>query len=231
MLSRYFFAIFSRRSGARLVDASAHRQCRNGALGASTCQFVKLANGQWISPGPAYASLVQTGARLPYDQLCQDGPTQPYAGSRGWDYSNVTFDVTNAAGDVQHFGFWKNNYWDNTNFCGITKGFRLTSWTFPQGPSINVVYASASSSGSLTVTGQLDTIVEVNNSLGRDAAPTHFCLSSFVENSLTQALAACGRIAPRRPHPYAALSFFRSILSRSLRGSGVVTNVTQCGAL
>ncbi len=81
--------------------------------GTSSRQFVELYNGTWVAPGPDYAALTVYGQRYKYQYMCPppgasphwptSGPT--YALSRGWDYSGMHFDVTNAHGDVQHFHY------------------------------------------------------------------------------------------------------------------------------
>src|SRR5262249_44150508 len=88
----------------------------------------------------------------------------PYALSRGWDYSNVSFVVTNAGGDVQNFGSWKTYYWDGTGYCGNTKGFRLNTWTFPQGPSVSLTYAPVDGANQIGDTS--DRIATITTSLG-----------------------------------------------------------------
>jgi RHS repeat-associated protein len=138
------------------------------SMGTSTRQFVKVPNGSFITPGGgSHASLAVTGSRVAYQNLCgipMDGfdyaPT--YAASRGWDYSNMSFAVTNAGGDVQNFGYWQYWYDDDTeNGCHQHLGFRLTSWSFPQGVTVNLSYAPNNGAYSL------DTIASVTNSLGR----------------------------------------------------------------
>lgn len=129
------------------------------SLGADTRQFVRNARGEWFSPGAAaFARLEQNGERAPFMQLCGQGWTH----SRGWNYSGMSFRVTNTNGDAQNFSFWENPYYEGAtaSTCGRLHGFRLTTWTFPQGMTINFVYTPQG-------TGQLDRFTEVNNSLGR----------------------------------------------------------------
>lgn len=130
-------------------------------VGASTRQFVKKYDGTWLATGPGeFATLSQTGQRSVYlEPACK--PSAPgYVLSRGWNASGVSFAVTNAHGDVQSFPYWTNLWSSPTGECARVRGFRLTTWTFPQGVTINLVYASPG-------TGQLDELTEVNNSLGR----------------------------------------------------------------
>ena len=138
-------------------------------LGKSSQQFLATAGSQWVVPGSGtYATATQTGSRVQFENLCTpDLSTASYAMSRGWNNSAMSFAITNATGDVQNFGYWLNQYklgvFDQGT-CGIADGFRLNSWSFPQGMSVNVVYGNPySQAGSATI----DRIVEVNNSVGR----------------------------------------------------------------
>ncbi len=71
-------------------------------VGGSTRQFLKIATGDWIAPGAGYAIAVQTGTRNPYEEKCfHVSYNPPYAMSRGWDSSGVSFAVKNAQGDVR----------------------------------------------------------------------------------------------------------------------------------
>lgn len=132
------------------------------SIGANTRQFVKLANGQWIVPGTGFGSLSVTGTRTPFEQSCVNDLKIPYAMSRGWDESSMAFDVTNEHGDVEHFGYWKNTYGlsDDRPTCGVLKGFRLTRWTFLQGPSVTPVYTAQ--------TDLPDALTEVDSSTGHN---------------------------------------------------------------
>ncbi len=129
------------------------------SVGAASRQFVRLPGNTWIQPGTGFATLVQHGTRAPYEYICP-GPAT-YALSRGWDYSGVSFDVTNAGQDVQHFANWLNTYATSDIYtCGQLKGFRLTSWTFPQNVSISLSYGPVDPGG-------IDQLLQVKNSLNR----------------------------------------------------------------
>jgi len=153
-----------REAAALLVSAWWVRQIAGNVVtanvGASTQQFVRLVDGQWLAPGAGeYATLTQTGARsIGVDVSCVvNGPH--YSPTRGWKYDGMTFSVTNAQGDAQTFSFWASIYRPSTAGCASLHGFRLSSWTFPQGVSLGFVY-----------TGDADgmpLLTEVNNSLGR----------------------------------------------------------------
>jgi RHS repeat-associated protein len=139
-------------------------------VGADTRQFVRKYDGSWFLPGAgAFASLTQTGQRaIQVPRYCTGAI--PYVTTRGWDYSNVSFTVKNTHGDQQNFVFWGTNYEDHlANYCAFLHGFRMSSWTFPYGMSVNLLYQAPP--GSL-----LDNLVQVNNSLGRQI--------NFVDNGL-----------------------------------------------
>jgi RHS repeat-associated protein len=134
-------------------------------VGGNTRQFVRIATGDWISPGGGYAAGLQTGTRVAYEDKCfhvqLDQP--PYALSRGWDSSNVSFAVTNAQGDVENFGYFMNPYYtDDIRKCGKLKGFRLTSWTYPYGVTLTPTYAPET-----VGLDQLDALTVISNSVGR----------------------------------------------------------------
>jgi RHS repeat-associated protein len=130
-------------------------------VGTSSRQFLKRYDSAWFAPGPgAYASLIQTGQRGVYvDALCSS-PSAFNVLSRGWDYSAMSFAVTNAHGDVQSFPYWTNQ-WSLSGSCATLHGFRLSSWSFPQGITVNLSYAPNSDSQGL------DQLSQVSNSLGR----------------------------------------------------------------
>jgi len=127
------------------------------SVGAGTQQFVRRIAGDWIAPGPgAYASLAQTGQRNIYaNGVCSAG----YVMTRGWDYSGLGFVVTRANGDTQTFNYWRTLLTNGDSYCNDAHGFRLTNWQFPQGVTVTVNYAH--------VTGDLDVLGSVTNSLGR----------------------------------------------------------------
>ena len=69
-------------------------------LGASSRQFVRLADNSWIAPGPGYATMVQTGARTATNYICPQpvhSQDPHYAMSRGWDESGLSFSGTSFA--------------------------------------------------------------------------------------------------------------------------------------
>lgn len=136
------------------------------SVGADTRQFVKLhddANPTYIATGAGpHATLTQTGTRAADTQsACPPDSGATYVTTRGWNYSQVSFAVTGAHGDVQSFAFWAKNYVDiGGDYCAGLHGFRLSQWTFPYGMQVNLAYTSGPAY-------QLDELAEVNNSLGR----------------------------------------------------------------
>lgn len=130
-------------------------------IGADSRQFIRRHDGQWFAPGAgSYATLTQTGSRVVVAEPppCNNSSIT-FATTRGWDYPSMTYQVTNANGDVQTFSSWWTTVSDGIVSCVKVKGFRLTGWTFPQGVSLGFVY-DADPAGT-------PRLAEVNNSLGR----------------------------------------------------------------
>jgi RHS repeat-associated protein len=152
-------------------------------VGANTKQFLMKYDGTtWFQPGPGgYASIAVNGpVPLPvYTQpSCGGGPS--YVTTRGWDYSQRSFVVTNTNGDQQNFAFWSTHFSDGTgSYCAFLHGFRLTNWTFPYGMTVNLTYQPSAP-------GLLDDLVQVSNSLGRQINFTQSGLGGF-NNGLTGA--------------------------------------------
>jgi RHS repeat-associated protein len=151
------------------------------SVGADTHQFVRLYNGTWLSPGAgAVSTLTQTGQR---SVVALPGcGSNLYPTTRGFNYDNVTFKVTNPNGDVQNFAPWNASVQDvSGTTCADQRGLRLSSWTFPQGMTVNLVYAQPVATLSPLLT-------EVNNTLGRKIKfnydPTTGALTS-IDNALT----------------------------------------------
>jgi RHS repeat-associated protein len=117
-------------------------------------------------------------SRVPYEQKCAPvHPPQPYALSRGWDYTGstnglpVSYAITSANGDVQTFQPWSNNYATNDfENCGSAEGLRLTTWTFPQGAAITLNYGNAWDPGVGTGSQGFDQLVSVTNSFAGGSA-------------------------------------------------------------
>ena len=92
------------------------------------------------------------------------------------------FTITNAQGDAQNFGYWTTNY-DNLSgssgvACTVMRGFRLNSWTFPQGMTVNLAYTAAGEINS----GPVNDLLSVSNTLGRQINFTSSGLAGFNNN-------------------------------------------------
>lgn len=148
-------------------------------VGTATKQFLRKSDATWFAPGPkGFATLTQTGQRQIYTQFSCVSGALSYVTTRGWDYSSVGYVVTNANGDQQLFQFWQNGYTDSVAYCAWLHGFRMSSWTFPYGMTINFTYQP---NGFM-----VDELTEVKNSLGRKI---HFTTSGYggFDNELTGA--------------------------------------------
>ena len=139
------------------------------SVGADTRQFVRrmrYTNGttSWITPGPGIAeTLVQSGSRAVALNNCGKSV---YVSTRGWDDSGLSFAVQKANGDVQNFGYWTQRI-NNGDYCSDFHGFRLNTWTFPQGVTVSLAYTSPGASGDLPA------LSSVSNSLGRSITFTN----------------------------------------------------------
>ena len=150
-------------------------------VGAGTRQFVREVNGNWLATGPGpYATLTQTGQRVPFGEgACMSAPDPTYPLSRGWDTTGMSFAVRNGGGDIQYFSRWSTVYNDGSDYCAVQRGFRLSSWVFPYGVAVNLVYEKPP--GGLDL---LDELVEVYNTLGRRIRFVESGLKGF-NNALT----------------------------------------------
>ncbi|HEY2068947.1 MAG TPA: RHS repeat-associated core domain-containing protein, partial [Rhizomicrobium sp.] len=115
------------------------------SVGSASRQFLRLPDNSWFEPGPGHATLAATGAPAIAQTMCppSSGYGPLYAVSRGWNYNQMSYAITNAHGDVESFGFWVSHY-DNgvLPLCSRLSGFRLNSWTFPQGVVVKPLYAA-----------------------------------------------------------------------------------------
>ncbi len=137
-------------------------------VGGGTKQFVSLPNGQSIMPGTGFGKIARTGTRVPFEYQC--GGSTPYAYSRGWNNSGVSFAVTGANGDVQHFASWTNPYdmvVGSDDGCGQLKGYRLTTWAFPYGLTVTLTYGAPYDPLQIDEP-HIQRLVDVKNSIGRE---------------------------------------------------------------
>ena len=165
-----------REAAAQLAAAWWMRQMSGNvvsvSVGAGTRQFLRDAGGAWFSPGAeSYATLTQTGQRgIRTERRCPVDHRITFVGTRGWDYSAMSFRVVNSGGDAQNFGFWQNTFYEPGGGAGSPcyrpHGFRMSSWTFPRGVSVNLTYQAPSSMA-------MEQLVSVSNSLGRSITFTY----------------------------------------------------------
>ena len=130
-------------------------------VGTNSQQFLRRADGQWFSPGGRFATLTQTGQRTPVAERPICSNSTGYINTRGWNYSPVSFQLKSATGDVQSFQSWLSDIAPSgtQESCARVRGFRMTNWTFPQGVTINLTYATTAGS-------DLPNLTEVSNNLG-----------------------------------------------------------------
>lgn len=177
--------------------------------GFSGKQYVRTVNGTWLPPIGSPGVLTQTGARNKVRDQCTPTPVSGniFSTSRRWNFAGVTFSLRNAAGDVMNFAPWEWDY-DPNNYCAISYGFKPTTWTFPQGPSIAFTYdfeagvtgVTTSLGRTMTIAGGVASSEDISASGGATAA-------SDAENHVwTFGMGApIVRSATQRPVPYAQL--------------------------
>lgn len=149
------------------------------SVGADTRQFVRKFDKQWLAVGPGpYATLVQTGERgIITKDPC--GSITNYVPTRGWGNAGVSFQVTNANGDAQNFVAWEQQLVGaDSSYCAMQRGFRMASWVWPKGVSVNLQYATSSF--------ELPKLASVSNNLGRTIRFVDGGLGGF-DNGLTGA--------------------------------------------
>ena len=127
-------------------------------LGSKSQQFLSLPQGatlpsnsaSWFTPGSGEtATLAMSAAPVAWENRSV-GMYAPYQLSRGWDFTGtapggtaVNFTITNAHGDKQLFVPWQNIYWtSDTIQGGYAAGYELSTWTFPQGVTVHLVYGN-----------------------------------------------------------------------------------------
>lgn len=129
--------------------------------GASSKQFVRMADGTFLPPKGSADTLVQNGHRnLSYG-------ADPYIPDdeeiTGWGYSNVSFVLTKPNKETLSFAYWqkpfRNQLYPDPYEWGHHHGWHITNWSFPYGLSLTFTYD--------TTQGQPDRVVTVQNNLGR----------------------------------------------------------------
>ena len=143
-------------------------------VGTNTQQFLRRADGQWFSPGGAYARLTQTGARtrIAQNPTCSMSDID-YVPTRGWGYSGMSFQVTGATGDVQTFQNWQADItpMGTGESCMRARGFRMATWNFPGGVNLTLSYAAQG----MNAPG----LSEVNSNLGLKLAFSDYGRAGF----------------------------------------------------
>jgi RHS repeat-associated protein len=189
--------------------------------GATTEQFVKVVDGSFVPlAGGADRVTVTSGASatpelirpgLLFQSRPPPGSTQREATTRVWKYDNVGFTLTGAHGDKRVYQFWSIPM--DISQAGTTQsrytGFRLASWSFPQGPSLTVSYAASTA---YPYNSQL-VATSVTSSLGRTLnLPAPDLAANCDQSNISLANAAnettilkfapvVGRSATQRPMP------------------------------
>ncbi|WP_340643885.1 RHS repeat-associated core domain-containing protein [Phenylobacterium sp.] len=124
------------------------------SLGAGTRQFVRKFDGQWLAPGAAsYATLTQTGSRaIDVDHPSCSGSGAPeYMPTRGWTNSGLSFALKNGAGDTQTFSSWRLTFDHSAAGCVKQQGYRLSTWAWPTGATVDLQYSSSTGATSVQV--------------------------------------------------------------------------------
>ena len=100
----------------------------------------------------------------------------------------TSFVVTNAHGDAQTFSYWSNKYSLEGDYeCGFAQGFRLSKWTFPQGPEIDLTYGNKYDYQKFgSGTDGFEQLVSVRNSVGREI---DFAANGYIVTGFSNALA------------------------------------------
>ncbi|UPT63819.1 MAG: hypothetical protein M0D54_04530 [Hyphomonadaceae bacterium JAD_PAG50586_4] len=119
--------------------------------GGQSEEYVRLVNGTFVPSEGGAASFTATGARTPVRPTTQNSCpfnncSRQYAPTRRWDDHLLQLSARGANGDVRAY-----QYWGPTTFGAGTgsqqAGFRLNTWTFPQGVTLTLAY-NATESGS-----------------------------------------------------------------------------------
>lgn len=140
-------------SGALIADWWADRLSFNVVSvqqGGSTKQFVRLFDGSFLPTSGGAERLTMTGTRTvmrpKLQQMVRDrGAEQEESVLRGWKYNAISFQLTGASGDVQTFSYWGSgiSITPDPDLLDIWRGWRLNTWTFPQGVKLTLDYGSA----------------------------------------------------------------------------------------
>jgi RHS repeat-associated protein len=171
-------------------------------------QYVRRADNSWMPPVGSPGVLTQIGVRSKVRDLCSPAPAQIPAyptSARRWDFSNVTFSLRNAGGDVMTFEPWSSGY--TVDPCAKIYGFSLKTWTWPQGPSLS--FANDGTGGITSLTSSLARTLLVAGNTGSIGGR-----STAINGAQTEITDGAGvkwtyaytspvaRSATQRPRPY-----------------------------
>ncbi|HZF14668.1 MAG TPA: transglutaminase domain-containing protein [Steroidobacteraceae bacterium] len=126
-------------------------------------QFTKMADGLFAPPRNGVGTLAQTGARALHTNFALTSQWGETAYDH-WDYSGLSFSFTSPEKDVQTFAFYGGSggydiHGSSTEHAsGAEHGWRLSTWVFPYGVTVNYTYASS---------------LVVSNNLGRSLTLTY----------------------------------------------------------
>jgi YD repeat-containing protein len=161
-------------TGALVADWWADRLLFNVATiqqGGGTQQFVRLTDGSFLPTSGGGARLVMTGDRQLVrpdfiQQVRASGTHQEDSVLRGWDYDGISFVLTDASGGQQSFQYWNGSMPPPPGKVTIdtARGWRLNTWTLPNGLRFTLTYDSVPVSGGPSLPTNIPT--SVSSSLG-----------------------------------------------------------------
>lgn len=126
--------------GSVIADWWRRRMVGNVATvnrGFQASQYIRQAGNSWLPPVGSPGVLTQTGVRTKTRDVCAataGGAPEQISTARRWDQTGVAFSLRQADGQVLNFAPWSTTY--TADGCSKLYGFRLTEWTWPQGPSL-----------------------------------------------------------------------------------------------
>ena len=174
-------------------------------------QYIRRADNTWMPPVGAPGVLTQVGARSKVRDECSPAPAQtpPFpATARRWDFSNVTFSLRNAGGDVMNFEPWSSGY--TVDPCAKIYGFNVESWTWPQGQSLT--FSGTGIGGVTAVSSSLGRTLQIAGNTGSIGGR-----STAINGAQTEITDGAGavwkfartspvaRSATQRPRPYSQI--------------------------
>ncbi|AXE63947.1 hypothetical protein BBF93_06735 [Hyphomonas sp. CACIAM 19H1] len=116
-------------------------------------QYVRRADNTWQPPVGNPGPLTQSAPRTKVRDMCHPNPSQAPAvpaPARRWDITGVTFTLRNPGGDTLSFAPVTTGY--SSDPCAIMSYYTLSSWTWPEGPSLSFLPGAVTSSLGRTLT-------------------------------------------------------------------------------